>query len=601
MPQSSDIVLDGTPYMLVPGSYRRASAGLPEGRTGRVVISDFVGGQRRALQLERDTSWDSAGVGPALFGQGVEPWPLGVSHTDSAAIPVSTSSRVHALTFGNAVYLGIGRYVYRTVALSAGSWADLTQVADLGSGQTVSGLGFYGGYLAIGCGHGQDIKLLDPGSLALTTLSTGLKGGWIAGYAGRLVLSDPIPGNEAILRLTTGGGLDTRELDSPITNMALHGGKIAIATRSALWLLGGRGDPVNGVWLGEPEPVYTQYAPAADDFRFLCSFGGKLYTWLAGNAVEWNPNGGASRQGWRATGLDGCACFGGTVAGNMLVVSIMSRTGRCQLWAFDGTGWWLMREIETDPWVWPVALAGAGTFDLLAFRDGDSGVTYDLFRMTPGDTSAPAYAATGKFTTALLDAGDRSADKCWHGIGAIFAAPEIRGDPASTDPVTLTLAWSIDAGATWTTAATVLTSNPTQRTLELSEELPPGEAISPFLQMRVGFDSVSNWAPVLTGIWANYAVLDAGPRRRRWTLSVIARDGSIQRDGSVSALDGHAQSVALWQSWADNQTVPFRDVDYDGDPIERQVRIVDIEESIPKPADAGRWGEAVVRLGLMEI
>jgi hypothetical protein len=53
MPQSSDIVLDGTPYMLAPGSYRRASAGLPEGRTGRVAISDFVGGQRRAMQLER--------------------------------------------------------------------------------------------------------------------------------------------------------------------------------------------------------------------------------------------------------------------------------------------------------------------------------------------------------------------------------------------------------------------------------------------------------------------------------------------------------------------------------------------------------------------
>ena len=69
MPQESDIVLDGTPYMLVPGSYRRASAGLPEGRTGRVVISDFVGGQRRAIQLERDTSWDSPGVSPAMFGQ----------------------------------------------------------------------------------------------------------------------------------------------------------------------------------------------------------------------------------------------------------------------------------------------------------------------------------------------------------------------------------------------------------------------------------------------------------------------------------------------------------------------------------------------------
>ena len=252
MPQPSDIVLDGTPYMLVPGSYRRANAGLPEGRTGRVVISDFVGGQRRALQLERDTSWDSAGVGPAMFGQGVEPWPFGTAHTDGVVGAVSITQRIHTLVLGNAVYLGIGRYVYRTVALIAGSWANLIQVADIGAGQSVSGLAYHAGYLAIGCGNGADVKLLDPGSLALTTLSAGLKGGWLVGYAGRLVLSDPIPGNEAILRLTTGGGLDTRELDSPIVNMSLHGGKVAIATRSALWLLGGRGDAVNSVWLGEP-------------------------------------------------------------------------------------------------------------------------------------------------------------------------------------------------------------------------------------------------------------------------------------------------------------------------------------------------------------
>ena len=33
-------------------------------------------------------------------------------------------------------------------------------------------------------------KLLDPGSLALTTLSAGLNGNWIMGYASRLVIAD---------------------------------------------------------------------------------------------------------------------------------------------------------------------------------------------------------------------------------------------------------------------------------------------------------------------------------------------------------------------------------------------------------------------------
>lgn len=601
MPQVADIVLDGVAYMLVPGSYRRGAAGLPEGRSGRVVISDFVGGQRRALQLERDTSWDSPGVGPALFGQGIEPWPFGASHTDGVVIPASTAMRVHTFTLGNAVYLGIGRYVYRTVALSAGSWSSLTQVADIGAGQTVSGLGYYGGYLAIGCGNGPDIKLLDPGSLVLTTLSAGLKGSWLVGYAGRLAIADPIPGNEAILRLTTGGGLDTRELDAPITNMALHGGKVAIATRSALWLLGGRADPVNGVWVGEPEPVYTQYAPAADDFRFLCSFGGKLYTWLGGNAVEWNPNGGSSKQGWRATGLDGRACHGGAVAGNMLVVSIESRAGSYQLWAFDGTGWWLMRETDAAPWVWPVALAGAGSFDLLAFRNGNSGVTYDLLRMTPRGPSAPAYAGSGSFTSAMLDAGQRDARKSWRAIGATFAAPELRGNSGSSDSITLTLEWSIDGGANWTTAATSTVNDPAQRVFELSAQLSPNAAVSPFLQLRVRYTSVSDWAPVLTGIWADYAVMDAPPRRRRWACSVMIRDGIVQRDGSAAALAGAAQRNALWHSWHDNQTLTFRDLDYDDDPVERQIRIVAIEEVIPKPSDAGIWGTSTIALQLLEV
>lgn len=601
MTQNSDIVLDGTPYMLLPGSYRRAAAGPPEGRTGRVVLSDFVGGQRRALQLERDTSWDSPGVGPALFGQGVAPWPWMGAHTDAVARTVTATQRVHSLALGSAIYLGIGRYVYRTVALTAGSWADLNQVADLGSGQVITGLAFYAGFLAIACGNGLDIKLLDPGTLALTTLSAGLKGGWIAGYANRLVFSDPVPGNEGIVRMTTGAGLDTRELDSPIGNMALHGGRIAISTRSALWLLGGRADPVAGVWLGEPEPVYSHLAAEADDFRFLCSFGGKLYTWLSGSAVEWNPNTGSTRQGWRATGLDGRSCYGATVTGNMLVAAIENRAGIFQLWAFDGTGWWLMAENDMTPWVWPVALAGAGTLDLLAFRDGDSGVTYDLVRMLPRSAADGAYASSGAFTSSLLDAGARDALKSWRAVGATFASPETPGNVASTDPVTLSLAWSVDAGVTWTTAATTTVSDPAVRTLELAAELPAESAVGRYLQIRVGFDSCTDWSPVLTGVWADYAVLDRSPRRRRWTLAVAARDGSIQRDGSVAALDGRGQIGALWDCWENGETLIFRDLDYDADPTERRVRLVEIEETTPRPADTGSWGEATVRMTLLEV
>ncbi len=601
MPQQSDIVLGGTPYMLVPGSYRRGAAGTPEGRAGRVTMVDFVGGQRRALQLERDTGWDSAGVGPAFFGQGVEPWPWSAAYTDTVLRPVMAGQRVHTQPLGDAIYLGIGRYVYRTVSLAAGSWANLTQVADLGAGADITGLAHYNGYLAIACGATFDIRVLDPGTLALTTLSAGLSGAWIASYASRLVVADPLPGNESILRLTTGGGLDSRELDAPIVNMALHGGKVAIATRSALWLLGGRGDPVEGVWLGEPEPVYTQLGAAEDDFRFLCSFGGKLYTWLSGSAVEWNPNGGASKQGWRAAGLDGRRCFGGTVAGNTLIVAIEQRLGWFQLWAFDGTGWWLMAERDAVPFVWPVGISGAGALDLLAFRDGDAGVVYDTYRLIPRSPGASSYAATGTFTTSLLDAGERDTEKSWRSIGATCATPEPRGNRLSTDPVDLSLAWSIDGGKNWTTAATVTVSDPTERLHDLCAELPPGAAVARYLQLRVVFDSVDDWSPVLTGLWADYTMLDQSPRRRRWSLAVQARDGAVQRDGSLAALDGAGQIDALWQSWETGATVTLRDIDYDRAPIERHVRIVAIDEQAPKPSDSGNWGASTVHLQLLEL
>lgn len=602
MPQVGDIELDGSPYMLIPGSYRLSASGLPEGRTGRLVISDFVGGQRRALQLEQDTSWDSAGVGPALFGQGVEPWPRLEIHVDATIAPVSTVQRVHSIAIGDHVYLGAGRYVYRTVSITAPSWGDVTQVADLGAGRTITGLAWYQGSLAIATGNGLDIRLLDLTTLTLSTLLTGLKGGWIVGYANRLIAADPAVGNEAVLNMTTGGGLDSRQLDSPIVNMTLHGGKVAIATRSGIWLLGGRSDPAAGAWLGEPEPLFSHGTQShSSDYRFLASFGGKLYTWLAGEVMEWNPNTGSSRQGWRSAGLEGRQCYGGIVAGNRLVVSTQSRSGAYELWAWDGSGWWLMRTTTVAARIWPVFLAGAGGCDLLAFQDGDASVAYDLYGMVNRSITQHSYSSSGNFVTSMLDAGHRDAIKSWRSIGARFAAPFAQGNPSSSDLVGLTLSWSIDGGSTWTTAATASLANPADRVHTLVADLDSDAAIAPFLQIRVGWTSINDWAPVLTGIWAEYAVLDAPTRRRRWDLTVLARDGVVRRDGSLSPASGRELIADLWGAWELNQTLDFADVDFDDDPVVRHVRIVDIEQSVSKPADAARWGEASVRLTLVEV
>ena len=70
------------------------------------------------------------------------------------------------MTLGNHVYLGAGRYLYRSVGLDATSWGSLTQVADLGAGRVITSLAWYGGKIAIATGNGLDIRLFDPTTLA---------------------------------------------------------------------------------------------------------------------------------------------------------------------------------------------------------------------------------------------------------------------------------------------------------------------------------------------------------------------------------------------------------------------------------------------------
>ncbi|CAA9433154.1 MAG: hypothetical protein AVDCRST_MAG64-3630, partial [uncultured Phycisphaerae bacterium] len=62
----------------------------------------------------------------------------------------------------------------------------------------------------------------------------------------------------------------------------------------------------------------------------------------------------------------------------------------------------------------------------------------------------------------------------------------------------------------------------------------------------------------------------------------------------------HRLAGDLWGAWTARAVVAFKDVDFDAEPVTRQVRIADISEEIPKGGDAGRWGESVVALTLIE-
>ena len=172
---------------------------------------------------------------------------------------------------------------------------------------------------------------------------------------------------------------------------------------------------------------------------------------------------------------------------------------------------------------------------------------------------------------------------------------------ASTDAVTVHLEYSTDAGATWLVAETRTLTGNTLPNSNFSLESALSGAISRFIMLRVRWESVSDWAPVLVGVWAEFEVMDSPARRRRWSFRVQARDQVVDRDGSPLARTGRQLVAELWGAWEQGAPLPFRDQDYDADPVERAVRIVGISETVPAPADAGRWGDAIVALQLVEV
>src|SRR5262249_32770976 len=156
-------------------------------------------------------------------------------------------------------------------------------------------------------------------------------------------------------------------------------------------------------------------------------------------------------------------------------------------------------------------LAGAGNLDLLTFRDGSA--TYDLYRMAYRDATSHNYNSAGTWSSPLLDAGERDKNKAWRKIGCTFAAPEIRGNAASSDAVTVTLPYPAPGGKPSTPAASTSVNDPTNRTLDLEANLASAAAVSRFLMLRVAFSSVSDWSPVLAGLWAEYELLDSPAKR----------------------------------------------------------------------------------------
>lgn len=621
MPEITDITLDGAGYMLVPGHYRRSQDGMAEGRTGRIVMQDFYGGQRRALQMERDRGWGGIGTGPALDGQGVVPWPHITEATLPAGSPVpAASTPIPTAVVNDHVFFAIGTKLLRTASISSPTWSEPVVVWDAGT--PITSLAWYNDDILVALGDGGDLAVFQYPSGPATTLLTGEEGHHAVSYAGFALWSQAATTSGATneIRMVTGSGIESRYLDARVTRLTTAGARVWAATNTSLYSFTGRvretlipnpawtsgsTDPTSIPalrWSGEWDPFFQHGAWCADDdYVFLTGFGGRLITWLGKRVVEHNPSG--DRAGWHDLGLGGRTCFGACVAGGYLVVAIESIHGASEVWAWNGAGWWLLLQDETatSRWIWPVTVSGAGNQDVLLFRDGD--VTIDLVRLHWRSSTSHTLPIGGSYVTSLLDASERDKDKAWRRVGAIFASPEIHGDATSSDPVTLALEWSIDAGETWMTAATrtLAATADDARQLEMDAGIASDAAVGRWLMLRVSWASVSTWAPTLTGLWAEIEVLDAPARRRRWQIAVSTHDQVVRRDGGTLTRTGRELIAELWTAWENATTLPFRDIDYDAAPIERRVRIVGITEDVARPADAGEIGDATIQLALVEV
>jgi len=636
MPQSTDIVLDGAGYMLWPAGasgssklpYTRSQDGIAEGRTGRITQKDFFGGQHRAYQLERDTAWDSLGVGPAYGGQGLEPWPYSSYVALHPGQPAAlTSKRIEFAHIGDSLFFAVDHLLYRTVSTSTAAWATPTLVYT--APNVITSLCYYGGNILVAYGPGRDIQhLVYPNATSPSTLLAGERGGDLVSYGGSALWSDKATGPGHYphrIQLITGSGVEFKLLDAPIRRLVVAQSRVHAVTDAAIYTFGGR---VNEVdirnpaynpndanetdpptiralrWSGEFEPFFQHgTAVATDDFAFVLGFGGRLYAWVGKSVMEFKPDG--ERAGWRDTGLSGNNCFGACVAAGYLIVCLESRSRQSEIWAWNGVGWWLIKRQEgmVYPYCWPVALAGAGKFDCLVFLANSQGA--ELIRLVWRDDTAGTFPHSGQvqFVTSMIDAGERDKSKAWRKVGAVFAAPEARGTAGAGDVVYVSLDYSVDGGASWTQVDSrsynynVLASHNHTLDADIASEA----AVSRFLQLRVRWDSALFWAPVLCGVWAEFEALDSPARRRRWSFAVTARDQVIDRDGSKLSRTGRQLIADLWSAWYHGDTMPFRDLDHDADPTERRVRIVGISESVASPDKQGRWGDAVVSLTLVEV
>ena len=248
---SNDVELNGVQYNVVPGTYKKslrkpqAVSRPPARRIGQAIFGPFQRGVLQASDEDEERGWSSLTVGPVFDGEGIEPFPHSTNHADAMTDVPSTTVRAYGVVAGSAAYVGIGRRIYKSVALTNGTWASFTVATDLGAGFVISGLTYFQDDILIMLSSGQDIRKLNTVSNAVTVWRTGEKAQKGVAYSGQLIYAPNLANNQEELRLSGtkwNGNAVThkRYLDAPIVNMANFNGQVVIATRKSLYFMGGQ-------------------------------------------------------------------------------------------------------------------------------------------------------------------------------------------------------------------------------------------------------------------------------------------------------------------------------------------------------------------------
>ncbi|MGN6699268.1 MAG: discoidin domain-containing protein, partial [Thermomicrobiales bacterium] len=392
-----------------------------------------------------------------------------------------------------------------------------------------------------------------------------------------------------LLRATSPTAVDPAgwTLDSPPRAAAVASDGLYVGTAGALW----RVRASNGTY--EVAPVVAG-AAGPDDFGALVDYGGEVYTWYGGQVMRHRVTA-AGAAALVPTGLRGTSCGGLAVASGRLIATVTDAPGTpgAALWAYDGAGWWCLAHDGDGLHDYIAPLSGAGycaDADLLCWAFGQTTLFGYQFQPRP---TQPGLAPGGELTTALWCGSDPDQEKAWVRVGAELAWP---GGDWAANP-TVTLAYSRD-GVTWTTAGSQAIAAPGVTTLAFT--LPSGTT-GRWLQLRYTLAGVLDSMPALAALWAEYRPLEPVVRRRHWQFDLLAADATSNRAGVPDPRAGGAIAADLWAAWEANATLTFRDLDYDRVPTERAVRLVALDEQIAAPADAGRWGESVLRVRLVEV